>query len=137
MAEDKSKTKQATPKTYAISSEQLMDIMKYLMTRPYGEVIKIMNSISTLTPVNIQKESVSDERKNNLDKYTGILFELKIVLNKYNPIVIDYGGKPVGKIRDALKGFPYQANLCAAIINHANSMGKKMQEDIKQIIQKI
>ena len=40
-----------------------MDIMKYLMTRPYGEVIKIMNSISTLTPVNIQKESVSDERK--------------------------------------------------------------------------
>tara|TARA_R100001129_G_scaffold142686_1_gene103807 strand:+ start:44 stop:238 length:195 start_codon:yes stop_codon:yes gene_type:complete len=63
MAEEKSKVKQATPKTYAISSEQLMDIMKYLMTRPYGEVIKIMNSISTLTPVNIQKESVSDERK--------------------------------------------------------------------------
>ena len=63
MAEDKSKTKQATPKTYAISSEQLMDIMRYLMTRPYGEVVKIMNSISELTPVNIQKESVSDERK--------------------------------------------------------------------------
>ena len=63
MAEDKNKTKQATPKTYAISSEQLMDIMRYLMTRPYGEVVKIMNSLSTLTPVNIQKESVSDERK--------------------------------------------------------------------------
>ena len=75
--------------------------------------------------------------KNNLSKYTGILFELKIGLNKNNAIVIDYGCKPVGKIRDALKGFPYQANLCAAIINHANSVGKKLQDDIKQIIQKI
>ena len=77
------------------------------------------------------------KEKNNLDKYTGILFELKIGLIKNNAIVIDYGGKPVGKIRDALKGFPYQANLCAAIINHANSVGKKLQEDVKQIIQKI
>ena len=77
------------------------------------------------------------KEKNNLDKYTGILFELKIGLNKNNAIVIDYVGKPVGKIRDALKGFPYQANLCAAIINHANSVGKKLQEDVKQIIQKI
>ena len=77
------------------------------------------------------------KEKNNLDKYTGILFELKIGLNKNNAIVIDYGGKPVGKIRDALKCFPYQANLCAAIINHANSVGKKLQEDVKQIIQKI
>ena len=34
--------------------------------------------------------------KNNLDKYTGILFELKIGLNRDNAIVIDYGGKPVG-----------------------------------------
>ena len=75
--------------------------------------------------------------KNNLDKYTGILFELKIGLNRENAIVIYYGGKHVGKIRDALKGFPYQANLCAAIINHANSVGKKLQDDIKQIIQKI
>ena len=75
--------------------------------------------------------------KNNLDKYTGILFELKIGLNKDNAIVIDYGGKPVGKIRDALKGFPYQANLCAAIINHANSVGKKLQDYIKKIIHKI
>ena len=77
------------------------------------------------------------KEKNNLDKYTGILFELKIGLNKNNAIVIDYGGKPVGKIRDALRGFPYQANLCAAIINHANSVGRKLQEDIKQLIQKV
>ena len=48
--------------------------------------------------------------KNNLSKYTGILFELKIGLNKNNAIVIDYGGKPVGK---------------------------KLQDEIKQIIQKI
>ena len=75
--------------------------------------------------------------KNNLDKYTGILFELKIGLNKDNAIVIDYGGKPVGKIREALKEFKYQANLCAAIINHANSAGKKLEDDIKQLIQKV
>ena len=41
--------------------------------------------------------------KNNLHKHTGLLFELKIGLNKDNAIVIDYGGKPVGKIREALK----------------------------------
>ena len=75
--------------------------------------------------------------KNNLDKFTGILFELKIGLNKDNAIVIDYGGKPVGKIREALKAYPYHANLCAAVINHANSVGKKLEGDVKQIIQKI
>ena len=36
--------------------------------------------------------------KNSIDKYTGILFELKIGLNRENAIVIDYGGKPVGKL---------------------------------------
>ena len=43
--------------------------------------------------------------KNNISKHTGLLFELKIGLNKENSIVIDYGGKPVGKIREALKDF--------------------------------
>lgn len=52
MAEEKPKTQQSTPRTYFINSEQLMDIMRYLMTRPYGEVVKLMNSLSTLTPVN-------------------------------------------------------------------------------------
>ena len=52
MAEEKPKTQQATSRTYFINSEQLMDIMRYLMTRPYGEVVKLMNSLSTLTPVN-------------------------------------------------------------------------------------
>ena len=75
--------------------------------------------------------------KSNIDKYAGILFELKIGLNKDNAIVVDYGGKPVGKIREALKGYPYHVNLCAAVINHANSVGRKLENDIKQIIQKI
>ena len=75
--------------------------------------------------------------KNSINKHTGLLFELKIGLNKDNAIVIDYGGKPVGKIREALKDFKYQANLCAAIINHANSTGKNLEADIKQMIQKI
>ena len=38
------------PRVYTINSEQLMDIMRYLMTRPYGEVVKLMNSLSALTP---------------------------------------------------------------------------------------
>ena len=45
-----SKTKQTTQpqRTYLISSSQLTDIMRYLMTRPYGEVVKLMNSLATL-----------------------------------------------------------------------------------------
>lgn len=54
MTDEKPKVQQptATPRTYLVSSEQLMDIMRYLMTRPYGEVVKLMNSLSTLMPVN-------------------------------------------------------------------------------------
>lgn len=40
--------KKVEPRTYLITSEQLMDIMKYLMTRPYVEVVKLMNSLSQL-----------------------------------------------------------------------------------------
>ena len=42
--------KQPQPKQYLINSEQLKDIMRYLMTRPYGEVVTIMNSLSSLVP---------------------------------------------------------------------------------------
>ena len=42
--------KNIQPKQYLIDSEKLKDIMRYLMTRPYGEVVTIMNTISTLTP---------------------------------------------------------------------------------------
>jgi|TARA_Y100000114_G_scaffold70230_1_gene64256 hypothetical protein len=53
MAEQKKETQKAIPRIYHIDSEKLMDIMRYLMTRPYGEVVKLMNSLSTLTPVNL------------------------------------------------------------------------------------
>ena len=42
--------KQIQPKQYLIDSEKLKDIMRYLMSRPYGEVINIMNSLAALTP---------------------------------------------------------------------------------------
>ena len=42
--------KNIQPKQYLIDSEKLKDIMRYLMTRPYGEVVKIMNMLSTLNP---------------------------------------------------------------------------------------
>ena len=52
MAEEKKDIPKVKPRMYHIDSEKLMDIMRYLMTRPYGEVVKLMNSLSTLTPVN-------------------------------------------------------------------------------------
>ena len=76
-------------------------------------------------------------QKNDISKHTGLLFELKIGLNRNNAVVIDYGGKPVAKIREALKEYKYHANLCAAVINHANSVGKKLEDDVKKLIQTI
>ena len=35
-------------RTYLIDSIQLQDIMRYLMSRPYAEVVKIMNMLGTL-----------------------------------------------------------------------------------------
>jgi hypothetical protein len=75
--------------------------------------------------------------KSEISKHTGLLFELKIGLNRDNAIVIDYGGKPVGKIRDALKEYRYHGNLCAAVINHCNSVGKKLEDDIKNLIKNV
>ena len=76
-------------------------------------------------------------QKNDISKHTGLLFELKIGLIRNNALVIDYGGKPVAKIREALKEYKYHANLCAAVINHANSVGKKLEDDVKKLIQTI
>ena len=50
MTDEKPKVQQPTPRTYLVSSEQLMDIMRYLMSRPYGEVANIMTTLSKLTP---------------------------------------------------------------------------------------
>ena len=44
----KTKPAQQPPRTYLISSVQLTEIMRYLMTRPYAEVVKLMNMIGTL-----------------------------------------------------------------------------------------
>jgi len=35
-------------RTYLIDSIQLQDIMKYLMTRPYGEVVNLMGMLARL-----------------------------------------------------------------------------------------
>ena len=40
------------PKQYLVDASQLQDIMKYLMTRPYGEVYNIMNTMAGLKPFN-------------------------------------------------------------------------------------
>ena len=44
--------KEAKPKQYLVDAKQLQDIMKYLMTRPYGEVYTVMNIMATLKPFN-------------------------------------------------------------------------------------
>ena len=46
-----SKTKPAVQqplRTYLIDSVKLTEVMRYLMTRPYGEVVKLMNMLATL-----------------------------------------------------------------------------------------
>ena len=69
-----SKTKptqaQQPQRTYLISSTVLMDVMRYLMTRPYGEVVKIMNALSTLNQLDpkvgadfVKKESATIDAK--------------------------------------------------------------------------
>ena len=35
-------------RNYLIDSVKLTEIMRYLMTRPYGEVVKLMNMLATL-----------------------------------------------------------------------------------------
>ncbi len=44
----KTKATAQPQRTYLISSTQLMDIMRYLMSRPYAEVVKLMNMLGTL-----------------------------------------------------------------------------------------
>ena len=47
MTKEKGK-EQIGSRTYLIDSIQLQDIMRYLMTRPYGEVVKIINTLARL-----------------------------------------------------------------------------------------
>ena len=47
-SKEKPTQQQPNPRTYLISSIQLTDIMRYLMSRPYAEVVKLMNMLATL-----------------------------------------------------------------------------------------
>jgi hypothetical protein len=54
-AKDKSTTTTQPPqRTYLISSTQLTEIMRYLMSKPYAEVVKLMNSLTTLNQLDPQ-----------------------------------------------------------------------------------
>ena len=48
-SKEKSTVQQPQPRTYLISSVQLTEVMRYLMTKPYAEVVKLMNMITTLS----------------------------------------------------------------------------------------
>ena len=47
-SKEKPTVQQPQPRTYLIDSVKLTEIMRYLMTRPYGEVVKLMNMLATL-----------------------------------------------------------------------------------------
>ena len=68
----KEKPAPTNPRTFLISSIQLTDIMRYLMSRPYAEVVKLMNMLTTLNQldpnigtnfVKQQESGVSDGKK--------------------------------------------------------------------------
>ena len=48
--------KEPKPKQYLVDAKQLQDIMKYLMTRPYGEVATHIAMLASLKPVEIKKD---------------------------------------------------------------------------------
>ena len=71
-AKDKPTQQEPTPRTYLISSVQLTEVMRYLMSRPYAEVVKLMNMLATLNQldpsigadfVKSQASGVSDGKK--------------------------------------------------------------------------
>ena len=64
----KEKGKQSTgSRTYLIDSIQLQDIMRYLMSRPYAEVVKLMNMLGTLNQLDpkIGADFVKKETENS------------------------------------------------------------------------
>ena len=71
-SKEKPTQQQPNPRTFLISSVQLTEIMRYLMSRPYAEVVKLMNMLSTLNQlapsigadiVKRQASGVSDGKK--------------------------------------------------------------------------
>ena len=53
-SKEKSTQIQQPLRTYLIDSVKLTEIMRYLMTRPYGEVVKLMNMLATLNQLDPQ-----------------------------------------------------------------------------------
>ena len=53
-SKEKPTVQQPQPRTYLIDSVKLTEIMRYLMTRPYGEVVKLMNMLATLNQLDPQ-----------------------------------------------------------------------------------
>ena len=41
-------SQQPNPRTFLINSVQLTELMKYLMGKPYAEVVKLMSMLTTL-----------------------------------------------------------------------------------------
>ena len=71
-AKEKPTQQEPKPRTYLISSVQLTEVMRYLMSRPYAEVVKLMNMLATLNQldskisadfVKHQASGVSDGKK--------------------------------------------------------------------------
>jgi len=69
MTKDKGQ-EQTGSRTYLIDSMQLQDIMKYLMTRPYGEVANLMAMLARLNQLDpkigadfVKKETESTNGK--------------------------------------------------------------------------
>ena len=60
---EKPTQQQPNPRTFLISSVQLTEIMRYLMSRPYAEVVKLMNMLSTLSQLDpkISADFVRDQ----------------------------------------------------------------------------
>ena len=69
-SKEKPTVQQPQPRTYLIDSVKLTEIMRYLMTRPYGEVVKLMNMLATLNQLDpqlgadfVKKESATIDAK--------------------------------------------------------------------------
>ena len=58
------------PRTYLINSVQLTEIMKYLMSKPYAEVVKLMNMLATLNQLD-PKIGADFVKKQNDGAYDG------------------------------------------------------------------
>ena len=69
-SKEKPTQQQLNPRTFLISSAQLTEIMRYLMSRPYAEVVKLMNKLATLNQLD---PSIGAEfvKKQNTELFDG------------------------------------------------------------------